>query len=306
MSGRAVGEGSSRVADVGSTEPAIRQDVAQPPRRRSRAIPLIVVLALAAGLLVFGVDLSLRPKGPPAVPARLRAVADLCLPSRCDGFRPTVELTWEAPTTGDPVTGTSILRDGEPLLHGRLAPTETTFVDDSVVMGQRYEYAVVAHSASGSSPRSVGVRVELPEPPLHLAQLDGTFRIRYAVQRARNLGSLFGIRNPRQGDRISLEQRVSSMCAADEGACPTRWVFGAEPLGPDGLMYRGRFVDHVKARCFGGDRVPVRVSIRLEIREAKVSEAAWLVTAFSGTHTIAFRCPGALVSIGTLSMHARA
>jgi hypothetical protein len=187
----------------------------------------------------------------------------------------------------------------------RLGSSETTFVDESVLMDEAYSYEVVAHSESGRSPRSSAADALLPEPPLRLAQLDGAFRIRYTVERATNLGRFFGIRNPKRGDQTSLDQRVYSECAAGEAACPTRWILGAQPLRPQGLTYRGSFVDEVKARCFGGDRVPVRVRITLKVSDADVSGDGWVVTAFSGTYGISFRCPGTLVSLGTLSMRAR-
>lgn len=264
-----------------------------------------VAILLAAGLAGAGTYLILRPKGPPEAPGGLEAVSDLCLPPQCEAFTPTIELSWTAPATGDPVTGYSILRDGETFTNERIGPGRSSFVDESVLMDGAYTYEVVAHSESGSSPASDEAAARLPEPPLRLAQLDGSFTIRYTVTRATNLGSFLGIRNPKPGDRTTFEQRVYSVCAAGEAACPTKWMLGAQPLRPKGLTYRGSFVDETKARCFGGDRAPVRVRIMLKVSDADVSGGAWVVTAFSGTYGISFRCPGALVSVGSLSMRAR-
>jgi hypothetical protein len=304
MSGQ-VGEGRA-AADVGeppSAAPAAGE--AQRPRRGRRVLPLVLAVLLVTGVAGVGTYLSLRPKGPPEAPAGLQAIADLCLPPQCDAFTPTIELSWTAPSTGDPVTGYSILRDGNTLTDERLGPGQASYVDESVQMDKAYTYEVVAHSESGSSPPSGEADARLPEPPLRLAQLDGSFTIRYTVKHATNLGSFFGIRNPKPGERTTFDQRVYSVCASGEAACPTRWILGAQPLRPHGLTYRGSFVDESKARCFGGDRAPVRVRIALKVSDAGVSGRAWVVTAFSGTYSISFRCPGTLVSVGTLSMRAR-
>ena len=285
--------------------PVVEGGAVRQPHRGRRLLTLAVAALLVAGVAGVGTYLSLRPKGPPEAPARLQAIADLCLPPQCDAFTPTIELSWSAPSTGDPVTGYSIMRDGDTLTNERLGPGQTSFVDESVLMDRAYTYEVVAHSESGNSPASGGADAQLPEPPLRLAQLDGSFRVRYTVKHATNLGNFFGIRNPKPGESTTFDQRVYSVCASGEAACPTRWILGAQPLRPNGLSYRGSFVEEAKARCFGGDRAPVRVRIALQVSDAAVTGEAWVVTAFSGTYSISFRCPGALVSVGTLSMRAR-
>jgi len=84
------------------------------------------------------------------------------------------------------------------------------------------------------------------------------------------------------------------------------WNLHTRPLRPIGLVYRGSFNDITRARCFGEGRAPVRIRMSLRITDAAVVNSDWVVTAFTGTYTISFRCPGSLASIGTLSVRARA
>jgi hypothetical protein len=40
----------------------------------------------------------------------------------------------------------------------------------------------------------------------------------------------------------------------------------------------------------------------LRVTDAAMVYSAWVVTAFEGTYTISFHCPGSLTSVGTLSV----
>jgi hypothetical protein len=211
-----------------------------------------------------------------------------------------VSLTWAAPTTGDPVTGYTVVRNGTILTTRRLR--DTSFVDGTVEMDERYVYRVLAHSESGDSPQSSEVEAELATPPPRLARIDGTYRLTVTVERATNLGSVEGIHNPTRGERRRFDHRLYSACGYGDPACPVSWNLHTRPLRPVGLAYRGAFVDATRANCLGRGHAPVHVRMSLRVTDAAMVYSAWVVTAFEGTYTISFHCPGSLTSVGTLSV----
>jgi fibronectin type III domain protein len=78
-----------------------------------------------------------------------------------------VVLTWNAPTTGDPVATYDVKRAPAPSgVIGTYvsigSPTATTFEDDTVVAGQEYAYEVAAVNAAGESAFTAAFLATIP------------------------------------------------------------------------------------------------------------------------------------------------
>lgn len=91
-----------------------------------------------------------------------------------------VVLTWNAPTTGDPVVSYDVQR--APIVNGVVGtfasianpePTTTTYTDTAVVAGQKYAYQVASVNAAGESSPCPSIQVAVPlaspAPPTNLS-----------------------------------------------------------------------------------------------------------------------------------------
>lgn len=89
----------------------------------------------------------------------------------------SANLTWIAPTTGDPIANYDVQRAdvnagvvGAFLTIG--SPVATSYIDTTVVAGKSYEYRVASVNASGESTfitsQVVTIPLALPQPPTAL------------------------------------------------------------------------------------------------------------------------------------------
>ena len=270
--------------------PPYPDGVAMPdtPTRRGRrlAIGLVVValVALAASVLWFT-----RSPGPPTVPVGLQAVPNTC-DDPCETIEPRVTLEWAPPESGADPTGFRLLRDGA-TLDAEFSGFDLAFVDDSVTMGERYQYQVVALSEEGDSPPSEPVDAAVPTPPDGAAHLDGVYDVSLTVRSARSIGAAFGIEDPLPGKRGTDRWSFASTCRADEGACPSTWTGLEGDITPRGSRWKGR-VEGLPARCGRDGRAAAPIDLSIRSVDEAVVDGAWLVTGFRGSATVSFRCPG--------------
>jgi hypothetical protein len=255
------------------------------------------------GLLVGGI-LGLGRRGgsaPPSAPTGLTATARTCAPPRCEHIDSTVTLGWTAPA--DPaLTGFRVLRDGAPIPGGDALPASATgFADQDVMAGARHEYVVLAVGPGGDSPASNSAEAAAPLPPLEAAQLMGIYDVTLVVQEATNVRSLSGILDPRPGEHRTTTWGFQPLCAANEGACATRWTGRSGTLRAQGGEWSGR-VFGPRARCAGGRTEASAIDVRLKAGAAAMIGGAWSVTSLTGLYSVGFRCPGFLASHGTLAV----
>lgn len=267
------------------------------PRRRNRRLAagflLLAVVALVAAFLLT------RSPGPPTAPVGVRVVADTC-GTPCERLEPSVTITWAPPTGGATPTAYRITRDGAPL-EAELGVDDLTFVDDSVTIGQRYGYQVVAVSEEGTSAPTTAVEAAVPTPPEDAAHLDGVYRVRLTVRSARSIGAAFGIDNPLPGKRGRDRWSFDSTCADDDGACASVWTGLEGAIEPRGSRWKGT-VAGLPARCGRNDRVPAPIRIDLTAIDVAVADGAWVVAGFRGTASVAFRCPGFPAASATVAV----
>jgi hypothetical protein len=259
-----------------------------PPARRDRRVAVgLVVIALVG--LVAAVLWFTRSPGPPTVPVALQAVAETC-EDPCETIEPRVTLEWGPPESGADPTGFRLLRDGA-TLDAEFSGFELTFIDDSVAMGERYEYQVIALSEEGDSPTTEPVDATVPTPPDDVAHLDGVYDVTLTVRSARSIGAAFGIDNPLPGKRGTDRWSFASTCGADEGACPSTWTGLEGDITPRGSRWDGR-VEGLPARCGREGRAPAPIDLAIRSVDVGVVDEAWVVTGFRGSATVSFRCPG--------------
>jgi hypothetical protein len=286
--------------------PAIPPMAPEPtPKRRHPLAILVAIIALIAiiGGAIVAVSSKKSPPGRPGAPTALKASATTCAPPRCKQITSTVTLTWSAPSTGSPVTGYRIFRDGNSMSDVLKAGT-TTFDDTRVLLGKHYSYEVLANSAVGDSKRSEPASASIPLPPLVQAQLSETYSVTLKVTSATFLSEVEGIKDPKPGDTKRESWSFERTCGPDGGACPVKWYSLAPPLKPRGLVYSGTVRDK-GARCSLGstiERPPVYRSFHLIVTRAKIVGADWIVDEFKGTYTVSFSCSGGVASRATFSV----
>ena len=259
-----------------------------PPWRRNRRleVALIVIgaLILAGAVLWFA-----RSPGPPTVPVGLQVVAETC-EDPCDEIAPKVTVTWTPPEGGAGPTGYRLLRDGDPL-DTELDGSELSFVDETVTIGEKYAYQVIAQSDEGDSAATEAVEARVPTPPADVAHLAGIYRVRLVVRSARSIGSAFGIENPLPGKRSTDRWSFESTCGDDEGSCPSIWSGLEGSIVPRGSSWTGT-VEGLPARCGREGRAPAPIEVDLETVDVGVVDTAWVVSTFRGSATVSFQCPG--------------
>lgn len=276
--------------DTGPSTPPYPDSVTEPdtPARRDRRLAIgLVVVALA--VLITAVLWFTRSPGPPTVPVAVRTTAETCI-APCARIEPSITIVWTPPESGASATGYRLLRDGAPL-EADLGGTELTFVDDDVVIGERYGYQVVAVSEEGESPPTALVEAVVPTPPDDAAHLGGVYRVDLKVRSARAIGAAFGIENPLPGKRSTDRWSFEPTCGSDEGACPSTWSGLEGDIVPRGSRWKGR-VEGLPAKCGRDGRAPAPIDVDLQAVDVGVIDGAWVVTGFRGTATVSFRCPG--------------
>lgn len=263
---------------------------AGPPRRRDRRVE-ITLIVIAAIVLTGAVLLFIRSPGPPTTPVGVQVEALTC-EEPCERITPTVTVSWTPPESGADPTGYRVIRDDSPL-QAAIDASELAFVDETVTIGETYDYQVIALSSEGDSQASAPLEATVPTPPDEAARLAGIYRVELTVESARSIGAAFGIENPIPGKRGTDRWAFSSICADDEVACPSTWS-GLERGGeivPSGTSWKGT-IDGRPAQCGSDERVPAPIDIDLRAVGAGVFDSAWVVSAFRGTVTVSFSCPG--------------
>ena len=264
-----------------------------PGRRRSGVgVAVVVVLLVAAGLVwVVGRPTTDVRGAPPG----LTATPSVCSAPECERIEGVVALTWSS--AGGDVEGYQILRSQR--LLDTVGPDVSTYEVRALAIDHRYVFGVRAVRAGDPGAAST-VTVRTPEPPLEEAQLHGAYRVRERVRSASNLSSVEGIDHPRPGRTTTNPWSFSVLCEDQAGACPTNW-FEWGPIPVEGLRYDGAFRSR-PATCGGGGQTPTTTRMRLVVSSARTVDGRWLVDRFHGVMHVAFRCPGAAPSTGTLEV----
>lgn len=140
-------------------------------------------------------------------------------------------------------------------------------------------------------------------PALEDAQLAGDYGIRLVVRTSRNLASLAGIDRPVPGRHRRGSWRFYATCdpGSSVGTCPASWGGREGALVPEGTSWIGTVVGP-RAACFGDREVPGPIQLQLEARDAAEDAGTWVVRSFTGTWSVAFRCPGFAGSRGTVEV----
>jgi len=274
-----------------------------PDRKPMSTLKLFALVILFAGIAGYVIAMAVGSRGGSALtaPGRPRAVASVCGPPKCHRLQAEVRLSWRS-SLGN-VAAYTIERDGTPLGGVRLGSSDTTYTDDTAAFGSAHDYVVVAHDGSDEVASTPPIHVKVPVPPLAAAQLDGAYKVRLIVTKAKNLSSLEGFTTPHAGDTRSDTWNFAIRCADTQGACPTRWEsLGA--IAPQGREYRGSFIAG-RAECHPGGGAPNHFAMNLGIRAAHVVDGRWLVSAFAGSYSVSFSCPGG-PSTGALRVVGRA
>ncbi len=273
------------------------------PSAPGRHLWLFIVAALAVAAFVVGgaVEHARQRVTRPGAPTGLRASATTCVPPDCEAIRPTVTLTWTLARTGGPAARFVILRDGTQIgEQGVLSPGTVRFVDETVTAGDHHTYAVRASNAKGRAV-SATVGVTLPLPPLAVARLDGSYRVRLVVRRAVNLASLEGIAHPERGSRGTSVWLFTSSCRAAAPRCSTRWRGHVGAISPQRLVWAGT-VNGRRAACLGGATARAPVHLRLTVRAGAMVDGVWVVSRFSGASSVGFHCAGFAPSHGSVQV----
>jgi hypothetical protein len=266
--------------------------------------PIVVGASTIVGLLAGGLmALDDRDATLPEPPSGLSATATTCAPPRCARIVSAVTLRWNAPTDRS-ISGFRMMRDGAPIPESGglpLSATTTQLADQAVTAGEQHDYVVVAVGPEGDSPPSNGVGVQIPLPPLRVAQLRGIYDVTLVVRGATNLASLSGIPSPEPGEHRTTTWGFQPLCEPDEGACPTGWTGRSGMLRPPGDAWSGR-VFGPEARCRDGSREPSPIELHLEVGDAAMIAGAWSVVSFTGAYSVGFHCPGFLASHGSVDV----
>jgi hypothetical protein len=190
-----------------------------------------------------------------------------------------------------------VYRDEDVL--SRVGSKASSFVDRTASPGTHHSYSVVAHRGRDYSPPSQTVTVHVPVPPLTAARLEGTYHVNLTVRRAKNVASLAGIEQPVRGKEGTDAWNFASTCEPGLSACATTWQDNVGKIRPRGTSWRGvsRGPD---AHCFADTQVHAPVRFRLNARDARVADGAWVVDRFTGTMKVSFHCPGFPPSAGTV------
>jgi hypothetical protein len=268
-----------------------------PSTRHAPRLPAIAAVVVLICALTAGGFLLLRP-GPqppadpeaPGRPTDLRASAETCSAERCGRISSSATIVWEAPGWGAPVANYRVDHGGTGAPE--LLPASARRFTGSVVPGEPVTFRVQAVSAEGRASSAASIRVEAPLPKDDEAQLDGRYRVRIDVRRATGITRLFGIDDPRPGTTGTDAWLIAAACRANKGPCGVKVEdLTATPVPSDGAggwegVSRGR-----SATCADGSTAPVTYRYLLAPTARDLTPAGqWVVTRFTGSVTIGFRC----------------
>jgi hypothetical protein len=247
----------------------------RPPQRRGPIIAVILAVTLTlmgtAGAVVYwgGVLLSQDP-------VQLQASLVGC----CE-----INLVWAGQEN---VSGVRVIRDGSVVAKD---VEEDTYVDSNLEEKTSYDYVVEAPARWWGPPsRSNTVQVEVPEPALVEAQLDGEWEFELsAVGRAAGGETLGGISLTFEGD------------CARQPCARVKVMAGAKPVGlmkRSGTLYTG-VISHDFVRCSGG-LVNAEGLFTLRVRAGEMEAGAWHAKDATGKILVEIGrtggCPGGLLA----------
>ena len=138
-------------------------------------------------------------------------------------------------------------------------------------------------------------------PTIGNAQLAGHYDVRLVVRTSHNLATLAGMDAPVPGMRRADRWTFYATCVATAFPCPTSWEGHRPPLIPADGVWTG-LVSGPPAACTRGRHVAAPIRFRLIALAGETTPAGWTVQSFTGTWTIAFRCPGFPRSKGTVEI----
>jgi len=254
-----------------------------PPHRRPRRTRWVVgAIILALALVAIGrmseKTRVTRPRsGPISPPSSIRATAG--------PFR--VSLSWKA-SSDSGIESYRVYR-GATLLEPNYVGT--SFVDDDVLPGETYSYAVHASSSDGDVSVPVRVTVSTPVPSVNAARVSGLFSIKLREE------SHFGFATFRPD--LGAEWELTPRCAT--GRCDVAWKYLNYPgIGAELVLknntYRGDAKGDLGASCGGASALSVD-TVKMHVDEAGVIDDEWRATQIVGS--VVERSPSQLGCVGT-------
>jgi hypothetical protein len=164
---------------------------------------------------------------------------------------------------------------------------------------------LASDGAPGSAPPTLTptpvTSTPTPVPTIGDAQLAGTYDVRLVVRTAHNLATLAGMVAPVPGMHSADRWTFYPTCLAAAFPCAASWEGHDPPLRPTDGVWTA-MVGGPPAACTGGRHVAAPIGFRLVALAGEISAPGWAVQSFTGTWTIAFRCPGFSPSRGTVEI----
>lgn len=289
------------------TSPVVRERAA-PTRGRRLAVMiggLVVAMAVVAGGAVAllrsdeeadlpsttgvtsgGIGTSTGPTGETAEPPPPEIVVNP--PHALQGTGTTsslssssVVLRWKRPAHGERPERYIVHRDGDEIER----TTNRTFTDTDVTWGTSHVYRVQSAAEGETSKSTPAKRVDVPNPPLSEARLEGSAGTSMNLTYHAPFGSASGWTH-------SANWTFSPACGA--GPCSVSWSAshnGSTFSGPTGGTlsrssgtYSGSDGSPSPNSC-GNTNVPTTVRIIVRVVSAAKIGSEWRATAFSGTMT---------------------
>ena len=156
-------------------------------------------------------------------------------------------------------------------------------------------------STSPAAPVSPTTASPSAVPTIGDAQLVGSYDVRLVVRTSHNLATLAGMDAPVPGMRGADRWSFFATCVAAAFPCRASWEGHSPPLSPADGVWTG-MVSGPPAACMRGRHVAAPIGFRLIALAGVTTPKGWTVQSFTGTWTIAFRCPGFPPSKGTVEI----
>ena len=252
------------------------------------AILTVVVLGLVTGLVIWAPWKSpplLRPTGLTPGTSTFSSVA----------------FHWSDPPTGPLPDKYLILSNGAVI--GSVPGTVTSYRTTGLAPDTSYPYRVVAERGGKRSARSALLVVRTATPPVSAARWTGPWTVHAKITRGQS--TINGAK------RWTGTWLASPRCAT--GPCGVRLSVAMNghsfkvTMTRAGAVYRGRAQEHVFPCGTGANSFPIRsrLTIRIALTTAGVSNGAWLASAWGGTMVVVspytasgnYYCPAARQTI---------
>ncbi|HET7236058.1 MAG TPA: FHA domain-containing protein [Actinomycetota bacterium] len=301
----AVGVGEVLPAAPGPPPSPPPSPVASTPVRAEsgnrRTLVIAVVVALVAGavgfVIVTGGDDDPQPGDGAGGVEALAPLANLgAQPGdfSADPSTWTVTLTWSDAPRVVGLDHYEVSRNGTTLDD---AVTQTTFVDDGALPGERLDYEVVAVGSGGATePAAVSVRA--PKVAVADALVTGPWLVEMRITRS-NLDD--------EGATTSLFWSFEPVC--DFGACDGTFtirrtdVVGASTAEAGGRYTGVGFGAFLLKDC-RGETISETVDVAFAVKRASVRKGVWVAESFRGTLDEIAESPGCITARRTFAITA--